>query len=65
MFCSWVKAEEYSFTFKKKKLIQDAVKESIPVEEVYSQNQTIIHRETCEYQIKLSQTTLKKNPVLF
>lgn len=34
MFCSWVKAEEYNFTFKKKQLIKDAVKESTPVEKV-------------------------------
>lgn len=51
MFCSLVKAEEYSFT-SKKKLIKDAVTESTPMEEVYSPNQTVLHRETCEYQIK-------------
>lgn len=34
MFCSWVKAEKYSFVLKKEQLIKDAVKASTPAEEV-------------------------------
>lgn len=67
MFCSWVKAEECGFTVTKKQLIKDAVKESIPVEEVKKfipKNQTLIHRETCEYKMKLLKQ-LQHPPAMF